>query len=204
MKDKYLVLTAQVISMLFSPFYLPVVALIALFMFSYLSMLPLFYKLFLLGLVYIFTVVLPRLAIFCYRHVKGWTRHQLSRRERRYVPYILSITCYALLLYVLYSLHTRFLQGIIVGALAVQVVCALLNGLTKMSTHAAASGAVVGALLAYSQIFLFDPTGWLCLTVILAGAVGTSRLILRQHTLTQIGISTFVGFACGFACILIC
>ena len=68
MKDKYLVLTAQVISMLFSPFYLPVVALIALFMFSYLSMLPLFYKLFLLGLVYIFTVVLPRLAIFCYRH----------------------------------------------------------------------------------------------------------------------------------------
>lgn len=204
MKDKYIILTAQVISMLFSPFYLPVIALIALFMFSYLSMLPLAYKLFLLALVYVFTVLLPRISIFCYRRVKGWTRHQLSRRERRYVPYVLSITCYLLLLYILYSLHTRFLQGIIIGALSVQVSCALLNGLTKMSTHAAAAGAVVGALLAYSLIFLFDPTGWLCLTVILAGAVGTSRLILRQHTLTQIGISTLVGFACGFVCILVC
>ncbi len=204
MKDKYLILTAQVISMLFSPFYLPVIALIALFFFSYLNMLPLFYKLFLLALVYVFTVVLPRLSIFCYRRVKGWTRHQLSRRERRYVPYVLSITCYALLLYILYGLHVRFMQGIVVGALAVQVVCALLNSVTKMSTHAAASGAVVGALLAYSQIFLFDPTGWLCLTIIFAGAVGTSRLILRQHTLTQIGISTLVGFACGFVCILVC
>ncbi len=203
MKDKYIILTAQVISMLFSPFYLPVIALIALFMFSYLSMLPVFYKLFLLALVYVFTVVLPRLSIFCFRRVKGWTRHQMSRRERRYVPYILSITCYASLLYILHCLHTRFLQGIIVGALAVQVVCALLNSVMKMSTHAAASGAVVGALLAYSQIFLFDPTGWLCLTVILSGAVGTSRLILRQHTLTQIGISTFVGFVCGLTSILL-
>ena len=184
MKDKYLILTAQVISMLFSPFYLPVIALIALFMFSYLSMLPVFYKLILLA-------------------IKGWTRHQMSRRERRYVPYILSITCYSVLLYILHVMHLRFIQDIIVGALAVQVICALLNGFMKMSTHAAASGAVVGALLAYSQIFFFDPTGWLCLTVILAGAVGTSRLILRQHTLTQIGVSTLVGFLCGFVSILI-
>ena len=103
----------------------------------------------------------------------------------------------------LHVMHLRFIQDIIVGALAVQVICALLNGFMKMSTHAAASGAVVGALLAYSQIFFFDPTGWLCLTVILAGAVGTSRLILRQHTLTQIGVSTLVGFLCGFVSILI-
>lgn len=203
MKDKYLILTAQVISMLFSPFYLPVIALIALFMFSYLSMLPVFYKLILLAMVYVFTVVLPRLSIFCFRRIKGWTRHQMSRRERRYVPYILSITCYSVLLYILHVMHLRFIQDIIVGALAVQVICALLNGFIKMSTHAAASGAVVGALLAYSQIFFFDPTGWLCLTVILAGAVGTSRLILRQHTLTQIGVSTLVGFLCGFVSILI-
>ena len=41
----WIVLTSQVVSLLFSPFYLPVVAFAALFTFSYLNMLPLLTKL---------------------------------------------------------------------------------------------------------------------------------------------------------------
>lgn len=200
----WIVLTSQVVSLIFSPFYLPVVAFAALFTFSYLNLLPLPTKLLLTLFVYFFTVVLPRLFIYIYRKINGWTRHQLSRRERRYVPYAVSIVCYAALYKLLDSLHMpRFTLGVIAGALAIQIVCALINSVIKVSTHAAASGGVVGALMAFALIFSFDPTGWLCLCVLLSGMVCTARFILRQHTLRELGWGVAIGLLCGFACILL-
>ncbi len=199
----WLVLTSQVVSLLFSPFYLPVIAFAALFMFSYLNMLPLVTKLVLLLIVYFFTVALPHLFIFLYRRFNGWTRHQLGRRERRYVPYAVSIVSYAALFQLLRSLHMpRFTLGIIAGALAIQIICAMLNSRIKVSTHAAASGGVVGAVMAFAVIFAFDPTGWLCLTVLLSGMVCTARYILRQHTLRELGWGVAVGLVCGLGSIL--
>lgn len=199
----WIVLIAQVVSTIFSPFYLPVLAFVILFMFSYLNMLPPSTKVFMTLVVYFFTVLLPHLNIFIYRKLKGWTRHQLSRRERRYVPYVLSILSYATLLYLLYLFHMpRFTLGIIAGALVIQVVCALVNSSFKVSTHAAASGGVIGAILAFSLIFGFDPTPWLCIAVIVSGLVCTSRLILRQHTLQDLGWGVVIGLVSGFACIL--
>lgn len=198
------VLTAQLVSLVFSPFYLPTVAFVVLFLFSYLNMLPAGIKLQLLLMVYCFTVVLPRFAIYLYRKLNGWTRHQLSARQRRYVPYVLSIMSYAALLYMLYHLHMpRFTLGVIAGALALQAACVVLNSFIKVSTHAAASGGVVGALMAFSLIFSFDPTAWLCLTILLSGLVCSARLILRQHSLGEIGWGVAVGWACGFFCILL-
>ena len=199
-----IVLTSQVVSVVFSPFFLPVMAFVALFIFSYLRLLPLTTKLVLTLIVYFFTVLLPHITIFLYRKLNGWTRHQLGRRERRYVPYVLSIISYSALLYLLYALHMpRFTEGVILGALLIQVVCAVVNGWVKISTHAAASGGVVGALLAFSLIFSFDPTGWLCLTVLLCGVVCSARLGLRQHSLSELGYGVLVGLVCGFGGILL-
>lgn len=200
----WLVLTAQVVSLVFSPFYLSVVAFVALFIFSYLNMLPIVTKLILTLIVYFFTILLPHLSIYLYRKLNGWTRHQLGRRERRYVPYVLSIISHAALLYLLYRLHMpRFTLGVIAGALSIQIVCALVNSRIKVSTHAAASGGVVGALMAFSIIFAFDPTNWLCLTILLCGMVCTARHILRQHTLTELGWGVVIGILCGFGGIVL-
>ena len=198
----WLVLTAQVVSLVFSPLYLSVMAFVALFLFSYLNMQPLFIKLELTLIVYFFTILLPHFSIHLYRRLNGWTRHQLGKRERRYVPYILSIISHAALLYLLYKLHIpRFTLGVIAGALSIQIVCALVNSCIKVSTHAAASGGVIGALMAFSLIFSFDPTGWLCLTILLCGMVSTARFILRQHTLRELGWGVAIGVLCGFICI---
>ena len=53
MKEKNIILTARIMSMLFTPFYLPLVGLVALFLFSYMSLLPLAYKLPMLLTVYL-------------------------------------------------------------------------------------------------------------------------------------------------------
>lgn len=78
------------------------------------------------------------------------------------------------------------------------MVCAFINIWWKISTHTAAIGGVAGALLAYSISFSFNPIWWLCLVLILAGMVGTARMILRQHSLSQVVTGFFIGLVCAF------
>lgn len=204
MKNRYLVRTAQCISLIFSPFYLPVMAFVVLFFFSYLSYTSRTYSLAVILTVYLFTVLLPELGIFVYRRLNGWTRRELSRRERRIVPYILSIASYAILLGLMdYLRMPRFTLGIVAGALGIQIACALINPWVKVSTHAAASGGLIGALMAVSIMLHYDMTPWLCLGILLSGVVCTARLILRQHTLAELGIGVGTGFTVGFLTLLL-
>ena len=203
MKEKHIILAARFISLVFTPFYLPLVGLAALFVFSYLNMLPMRGKISVLLLVYFFTILLPTLLIHIYRRFQGWSLIELGKKERRAVPYIISIVCYFTCYYIMYMVHIpHIIGGILPAALAIQVVCALINIWWKISTHSAAIGGFAGALVAYAFKFSFNPVWWLCLVLIMAGLVGTSRMILRQHTLAQVVTGFCVGFFCAFYVIL--
>lgn len=198
MKEKNIIFTARIMNMIFTPFYLPIVGLIALFIFSYMSLLPMMYKLVMLAMVYLLTVVAPSLLIHLYRLCQGWTSHELGRKERRLVPYIISIVCYfACFFWMEYRNTPRVISIIVVVALTIQMVCALINIWWKISTHTAAIGGVAGGLISYSIAFSFNPLWWLCFVLILAGAVGTARMILRQHSLSQVVGGFLVGAACA-------
>lgn len=203
MKHRNLIIAARVISLVFTPFYLPVVGLTALFVFSYLSLLPFRYKAAVVGLAYLFTVLAPTLLIHAYRRYNGWTPVELGRKERRMVPYVISIACYFACVYLMERMHIpRFMGGILIAALLIQITCAVINAWWKISTHTAAIGGVAGALFAFADIFGFNPVGWLCGVFMLAGLLGTSRMILRQHMLAQVVAGFWVGFACAVVGIL--
>lgn len=193
--EKRLILAARAVSLLFTPFYLPLVGMIVLFTFSFLSIFPVRYKLEVLLMVYFFTILLPSVAIRIYRRGQGWTRFELGRRERRMVPYALSIICYFACYYLLLRLHMpHFIGSILLAALCVQIACVLINIGWKVSTHSAAIGAVGGALFAFAEYLAFNPVWWLCLVFLVGGIVGTSRMILRQHSLGQIVGGFWTGF----------
>lgn len=94
------------VSMVFTPFYLPLVGLLALFLFSYLSLYPWGFKLRVIALVYLFTILLPTFLIRLYRRYNGWTPIELGRKERRMVPYIISILCYFVCVYLMEQLRS--------------------------------------------------------------------------------------------------
>ena len=204
MKEKEIIFTAKVLSVLFTPFYLPILGLLILFIFSYLSLLPLTYKLFLLLMFYLFTVFPPTALIRFYRRYQGWTLIELGSRERRAIPYVISIFSYLLCYYIMAATHVpHFMGSILIAALVIQVACAIINLFIKISTHTAAIGGVTGALLAFSVIFSFNPVWWLCIVLLLAGMVGTSRMILRQHSLRQVVLGYLAGVACSFVSVLL-
>ena len=100
-REKSIIYTARVVSLIFTPFYLPLVGLVIMFLFSYMNLLPWEYRLMVLTLVYFFTILLPTFLIHLYRRVQGWTRMELGHKRRRIIPYVLSIVCYLTCLYVL-------------------------------------------------------------------------------------------------------
>lgn len=199
MNEKQIVLTARVLSVIFTPFYLPIVGLVILFVFSNMSEYPTMAKAIILAIVYVFTILLPTIFIHLYRRYHGWTLIELGVRERRMMPYIISIVCYFTCYYIMIIKNVPYFIAIIVlTALVIQILCAMINVWWKVSTHMAAIGGVAGALMGFALDFLFNPMWWLCIVLIIAGMVGTSRMILRQHSLWQVVAGFLSGTACGF------
>jgi len=202
-RERQMILAARILSLLFTPFYLPIVGLSVLFAFSYMRIFPIYYKLEVIIMTYFFTILLPTVMIHLYRRYNGWTLIELGHREKRMVPYATSIVCYFTCIYVMERLHMpHFMGSIIIAALVVQIVCALINVWWKISTHTAAIGGVAGALFAFAEYLNFNPVWWLCLVFFVAGLLGTSRMILRQHSLAQVVVGFWVGFLCAAIAIL--
>lgn len=194
---------SRLISALFTPFWVPFIAFCLLFFCTYLRILPMQYKLIVLGIVYSFTIFMPMLAIYLFHRINGKTIRELRHRQKRFVPYALTIISYVACLLTMYKLHLpRYLSGIIVAALFCMILCTLINFRWKISTHVAGGGMMVGGLLSYSFLFNFNPVWWLSFFILLSGTLGTARIIVRQHTLLEVLAGFIVGLFCGVTGIL--
>ena len=198
--DRSLIRTARVISAIFTPFSIPFLAFLILFLFSYLRIMPIQYKLIVLGVVYCFTILMPTLTIFLFRKINGFSPEDLGERKRRFMPFLLTITSYVFCLVMMHRLNIPwYMTGIILAALIMMVFCIVVNLKWKLSEHMAGVGAIVGGLVSFSALFGYNPVWWLCLFILIAGVLGTARIILQHHTLGEV----LVGFAVGLICSLL-
>ena len=198
--DRTLIRTARVISAIFTPFSIPFLAFLILFLFSYLRVMPIQYKLIVLGVVYCFTILMPTLTIFLFRKINGFSPEDLGERKRRFMPFLLTITSYVFCLVMMHRLNIPwYMTGIILAALIMMVICIVVNLKWKLSEHMAGVGAIVGGLVSFSALFGYNPVWWLCLFILIAGVLGTARIILQHHTLGEV----LVGFAVGLICSLL-
>lgn len=199
-----MIIIARLFSSLFRPMFYPTVGLFILLTMTYLSILPIGFKVSVLGIVYLFTVCMPMLGIFIYRKVMGWSLQELRQRRKRFVPYIINMGCYLCCMHMMTLLHLpRFMVAVLLVSLLIQCSCTLVNTRHKVSMHSAGSGGVIGALVAYAALFGFNPVWWLCGAILISGCVMTSRMILRQHTLWQVLGGTAIGIVCGIVGVLL-
>lgn len=198
-EDKTLIRIARMVSALFTPFSIPFLAFLVLFLFSYLSIMPIQYKLIVLGIVYCFTIMIPVLTIFIFKKINGFSAQELGERKKRYMPFFLTIISYVFCLLMMNRLNIPwYMSGIILSALIVMMICIIVNLKWKLSEHMAGAGAVIGGLVAFSALFGYNPVWWLCLFILVAGMLGTARIILGHHTLGEV----MGGFAVGLVCSL--
>ncbi len=197
--DRTMIRTARIISGIFTPFSIPFLAFLALFLFSYLRIMPLQYKLIVLAIVYSFTILLPTITIFLFRKINGFDIQEMSQRKRRYIPFLLTILSYVFCLMMMHRLNIPwYMTGIILAALLVQIICVVVNLKWKLSEHMAGMGSIVSGMISFSALFGYNPVWWLCGVILIAGVLGTARIILGHHSLGEV----LFGFAVGFICTL--
>ena len=198
--DRTLIKTARIVSAVFTPFSIPFVAFLILFLFSYLNIMPLAYKLIVVGVVYCFTILMPTLTIFLFRKINGFEAKDLTDRKKRYVPYLLTIISYVFCMLMMRKLNIPwYMSGIILTALLMMLISIILNLKWKLSEHMLGMGGIVGGVVSFSALFGYNPVWWLSLFILIAGVLGTARIILQHHTLSEV----LTGFVVGFICSLL-
>ena len=197
--DKTMLRVARVTSIVFTPFSIPFLAFLVLFLFSYLRIMPILYKGIVLGIVYCFTILTPTITIFLFRKINGFARQELSERKKRYVPILLTIISYVFCLLMMRKLNIPwYMTGIIFVSLVISIICILVNLKWKLSEHMAGMCGIIGGLVSFSALFSYNPVVWLCLFILIAGILGSARIVLGHHTLGEVLSGFVVGLVCSF------
>ena len=197
--DKTMLRVARITSIVFTPFSIPFLAFLVLFLFSYLRIMPILYKGIVLGIVYCFTILTPTITIFLFRKINGFARQELSERKKRYVPILLTIISYVFCLLMMRKLNIPwYMTGIIFVSLVISIICILVNLKWKLSEHMAGMGGIIGGLVSFSALFSYNPVVWLCLFILIAGIWGSARIVLGHHTLGEVLSGFVVGLVCSF------
>ena len=194
---------SRLLSVVFNPLLMPLYVFILLFRFTYLSIMPLSYSQFVLGMAVAFTALAPALFIGAYLGINRFGFRALAERRKRVVPYLMVMLSYLACCILMERMHfPRYLSGLLMAGLMGSVVCFLMNFRWRISAHLAGCGLFIGALLAYSYLFHFNPVWWLCGFILLAGVQGTSRISYHQHTLWEVISGFMAGMFCGIIGIL--
>ena len=197
--DKTMLRVARITSIVFTPFSIPFLAFLVLFLFSYLRIMPILYKGIVLGIVYCFTILTPTITIFLFRKINGFARQELSERKKRYVPILLTIISYVFCLLMMRKLNIPwYMTGIIFVSLVISIICILVNLKWKLSEHMAGMGGIIGGLVSFSALFSYNPVVWLCLFILIADILGSARIVLGHHTLGEVLSGFVVGLVCSF------
>ena len=145
------------------------------------------------------TCILPMAFIAVLHNLKVVKSKRLEDRNERLLPYCFGVACYIGAAFYLNHVHApSWFIMFIVGGILSCVVSLLINLRWKISAHAAGIAGII-ALLTYMHtegLEAFDLFYVLLVAIVLAGMLGTARLLLKRHTLPQVVAGYINGYAC--------
>lgn len=144
------------------------------------------------------TAAIPAVAIFILWKLRIITDPGLNIRTERFIPYGITALCYVAETFYLWRIHApQWMYMFMIGGLIAALICVGVNVWWKISAHMAAGAGLVALLFRIEASDLTpyaDITGWILLSIVLLGALGTSRLMLERHTFWQVVAGSAVGF----------
>lgn len=127
------------------------------------------------------------------RFVKGVN---LRDRQDRIIPYIAAMMCYIWTFYVYYqSGFNRIITFILLGSCISIVLAFLINVLLmKVSMHTTGAGGLIAMMLILIPVSHNNPLLIFLLSILIAGAIGSARLVLHAHSNREV----YYGYLTGF------
>lgn len=202
MKRNSIKIAAKIISSIFSPLMMPTYGIIMTLNLTYLyDYTKLSTRLGITSIILLLTAIIPLVLIQSLSTFKYIKDTELSERADRTIPFIVT-----LLLYISSSVYLYFanapiwIYGFMIGASTSLAIAMIVNRWWKISAHGTAVGGLVAIaiILAKMQSESLNLLWLVVGSILVAGMVGTSRLILKCHTPAQV----YSGFVNGFINIL--
>ena len=197
--NKFIAGMANFLSTVFSPLLMPTYGIFLALWVSVLCLLPYGTRVTTIFMCMGITCILPLIFLSVLRHFKLVKDLHVNVREQRLLPYLFTTLCYAIAAYYLFFKHSpQWLVMFMVGSALTVLVMALINLKWKISAHLAGIGGVIALIYQIHVMGLsaFDLFWLLSAIIILAGMLGSSRLILRRHSIWQVLAGVVVGFLC--------
>ncbi len=180
---------SRVISYLFHPLLMPCCVLLLLLNldnFAYLSV-PATYKITLLAVVSLMTLVLPLMFTWLLIKLRYISSVFMTSKEERVYPILAIAVFYYGTYYLLREVHvSAIFSYYMLGATLVAILSLILNFYMKVSLHMMAIGSFTGLFLGLSLNFGINFTVEILAGVLLAGIVGYARLKENAHRPSEI------------------
>jgi hypothetical protein len=158
-------------------------------------------RMIIIGLVFVFTFVLPAVNLVMLRAFGTIQSLTLQSRKERILPFVFISMFYVLFTFLFYfklPFSANF-EKLMMIVSALVVVSLLITLFYKISIHSIAMGGGIGILLPLNQVTeqmsLLWPTAF---TILATGLVMSSRLLLDAHTPREVMYGSVVGFVVGF------
>ena len=198
---RILYIASRAVSFAFSPLLIPTYGIIVAFCLSFLVLLPWRTIAVVSATTFLITGIMPFAIIFLLWRIRRVSHPALRNRRERLLPYIATICCYlGCMIYLIVLKAPVWLWSFMLGAAVSVLFVMFINLKWKISAHTTAFGGFLAMMfrIAVNGYSPFPLTGCIAVSVLIAGAVATSRLLLRRHSLLQVLSGFVVGFLSVF------
>lgn len=155
-----------------------------------------------LGMVLIMAVLFPLTSVLLLRRAGLVTDLGMSRREERIAPFVMTSIYYAMTYYLMRrSNMDTVVLGLFSGTLVALLATTLITLRWKISVHMVGAGGLVGTLAGIADIHGIPVLPWLAGSILLAGALGTARLLTGEHDQAQVYAGGALGFLSVYGCL---
>lgn len=187
-------LMSRVISWIFSPYLVPLVAFVFLFYMTYLQVTPSRYKTIVFSVLGNFTILVPLLSVSLLRRMSKVSWEEMGGRAMRFMTLGMFFISYIFGFLLLRRLSVPWLLSAVVLSMIIGLGIILLsNFFTRLSEHLMGAGVLSGGLIAFSDMFGFNPLIPLSVMLLLTGILGSARIILGRHGLWEELFSYLLG-----------
>ncbi len=197
--NKFIAGLAGGMSTVLSPLLMPTYGVFIVFWVSVLCLLPYGTRVSVLLMCMGITCILPLIFLSVLHHFKLIKDLHVNVREQRLIPYLFTSLCYLVAAYYLFYRHSpQWFIMFMVGSAVTVLVMALVNLKWKISAHMAGIGGVVALIyqIHVQGLNAFDLLWLMCFSVVVAGLLGSARMVLRRHDVWQVLAGAVVGFLC--------
>lgn len=187
---------AKVISVMFHPLFMPLYGMIVIFMpLAPYGYLPYGVKKLLLLIVAVNNVFLPLSLLPLLKQMNFISSWSLEDRKERNVPLLVTTILYATTSYMVFKFPVPFfLKSFVFSAFMISLVITLVNFRWLISIHSAGAGAMIALMLILCFRLYAGLAGLLVMSVLAAGLILASRLLLNLHNPRQVWYGFFTGF----------